>query len=560
MAAQVVAVAEAQGAITKFGAAAVPLFAAEKLGRKETEQWKLLWERFSDAPGIYNGVRGALDRAQPTDQFALDAEAWPAENTKREDELRAALVGLANHPPHAARQILNDLEKEHAVRRSWVWARLDEAPLALTLVHLHRLAEATRVVPTCETADEMVRWYVEAGWHADAAVLDALRKSTHLNDETALRLAIRSVYVSWLEEVALKFQDLVAKSGYTSPGGEKAAEGECLLFVDGLRFDVGQNLAVLLEKANFKVERTTRLAALPTVTPTAKPAVAPIAEQCGGAALPPDFRPNGPAGEEISPYNFGKLLDAAGYQRLKEGEPLGPASAGARGWMETGRIDSRGHEMGADLAVMLPGELSRVVALTGSLLAAGWSSVKIVTDHGWLLMPGGLAKHDLPGFLVDSRWARCAKVKGQSAPDIPTVPWRWNAGEHVIVAPGARAFKKGEAYAHGGVSLQECVTPIFRVTAATDKPSATVRIVEVRWKRLRCAVEIDQGVAGLLADVRLSAADAKSTVVAAVKEIEPDGQVSLLIKDEDLTGKAATVVVLDRTGAVVARRETRIGG
>ena len=537
-----------------------PLFAAEKLGRKETEQWLRLWDRFSEAPALYGGVRQALDRAQPTDQLALDGEPWPAENEKKEDELRAALATLESQSPHAARQALNDLERLHADRRSWVWARLDEAPLAMSLAPLHRLAEATRVIPACETADELVGWYVEAGWLADAAVLEALRSVRRPKDELALHSAIRSIYAPWLEEVASKYQGLVTKSGYPVPGGEEAAEGECLLFVDGLRFDVGQTLADLLEHANFKVERTTRLAALPSVTPTAKPAVAPIAAQCRGGAVPPDFRPNGPDGAEVSPYNFGKLLDACGYQKLKEGEPLGPASAEVKGWMETGRIDGRGHDLGAELALMIPNELQRVVALVELLLTSGWKTVRIITDHGWLLMPGGLAKHDLPGFLVESRWARCAAIKGQSTPGIQTMAWRWNPGEHVGVAPGAKVFKKGEAYAHGGVSLQECVTPVLRVVAGTDKPSSIVRISEVRWKRLRCAVELDQGAAGLRADIRLVAGDPKSSVVAAIKEIEPDGQVSLLIKDEDLAGKPVTVVICDAAGAVVARRETQIGG
>ena len=29
------------------------------------------------------------------------------------------------------------------------------------------------------------------------------------------------------------------------------------------------------------------------------------------------------------------------------------------------------------------------------LLAAGWKRVRVVTDHGWLLLPGGLPKIDL---------------------------------------------------------------------------------------------------------------------------------------------------------------------
>lgn len=536
-----------------------PLFAAEKLGRKETEGWRRLWDRFAEAPGLYGGVREALDRAQPTDLLALEPETWPAENEKRENELRAALEGLDDQPPHAARQQLNELEKQHAVRRNWVWARLDEAPLATSMASLHGLAEATQVIPSFGTTEEMVRWYVEMGWRADAAVLATLQSYRRPKDVTALYRAIRSVYAPWLEEVAAKYQALVAKQGYASSGGEQAAEGECLLFIDGLRLDVGQTLGDLLEQANLKVERSTRMSAMPSVTPTAKPAVAPIAMRCQGKAVPADFRPNGPDGSELTPHHFGKVLEDMGYQQLKEGELLGPASPTAKGWIETGRIDSRGHDLGAELAGILPGELQRVVSLVECLLAAGWRTVRVVTDHGWLLMPGGLAKHDLPGFLVESRWARCAAIKGQSTPDIQTIAWRWNTGEHLGIAPGAKAFKKGEDYAHGGLSLQECVTPVLQVHAGDEKPGKTVRILEIRWKRMRCAVEVSQGTVGLTADIRKAAGDPNSSVVTARKDIEADGQVSLLVKDEDLVGKAVAIVILDPTGAVIAKTETHVG-
>jgi len=533
-----------------------PLYAAERLGRREADAWRQLWGRFCEAPGLYSGVRVALDQAQPSDILALDPESWPAENEKQENELRTALSSLEQKAPHTARHELNHLEKEHAPRRSWVWAKLDEAPLSRSMAALHQLAEATRTVPTCATADELVTWYVEQGWKADAAALAALRSLHRAKDVPALHAAIRSVYAPWLEELTRKYQALVAAHGYIFPAGETAAEGECLLFVDGLRFDVGQELAERLEKANLSAIRSMRLAALPSVTPTAKPAVAPIAAQCTGGRIPPEFRPNGPEGTELSSHHFTKLLEAAGYQKLKGGEPLNPTSGAARGWMETGRIDSRGHDLGAELPATLSGELERVVVLVESLLGAGWKSVKIVTDHGWLLMPGGLAKYELPGFLVDSRWSRCAAIKGESTPDVQTVPWRWNPTEHVATAPGAKVFKKGEAYAHGGVSLQECVTPILRVTGEAAG-GGVIRVAAVRWKRMRCAVELSHGEAGLSAHVELKE---KHKKVSPVKEVEADGLVSLLVSDEDLIGQPATIVIADATGRAIAKADTQIGG
>jgi hypothetical protein len=532
-----------------------PLFAAEKLGRRESEPWQQLWNRFCEAPAIYHGVKKTLDQAQPRDVLALEPETWPAENERQENALRTTLEKLEQKAPHDARQEFYDLEKEHGRRRDWVWARLGEAPLAISMGPLQQLAEATRTIPSYEKPDEWVSWYVEQGWKVDAAAVAAMRTLERPTDEPALHAAIRSVYAPWLDEVARHYQTAVAKHGYVFPAGETATEGECLIFVDGLRYDLGRELAERMEEAGASVACSTRLAALPTVTPTAKPAVSPIAAKCRGEKLPAEFKPNGPDGGELSSYSFNKQIEATGYQLLKEGGPLAPASPSARGWIEIGRIDSRGHDLGAELAGMLQGELERMVTLVEALLSAGWNAVKIVTDHGWLLLPKGLAKYDLPGFLVKSRWSRCAALKGQSTPDVQTVPWRWNEAEHVAIAPGATTFRKGEAYAHGGLTLQECVTPVLQVggnTVADD----VVRIVAVRWKRMRCAVELSSAKPGLRAHIEL--ADNHSQV-SPTKEVESDGQVSLLVTDEDLLGQTVLVVITDTSGRVVAKADTRIG-
>ena len=46
--------------------------------------------------------------------------------------------------------------------------------------------------------------------------------------------------------------------------------------------------------------------------------------------------------------------------------------------------------------------LSGLVSRVEKLLEAGWKKVRIVTDHGWLLLPGGLPKSEMPGFLVET--------------------------------------------------------------------------------------------------------------------------------------------------------------
>ena len=63
---------------------------------------------------------------------------------------------------------------------------------------------------------------------------------------------------------------------------------------------------------------------------------------------------------------------------------------------ECGNIDREGHDKGSELPVILDGELTTIERRIIDLLDAGWQQVRVVTDHGWLLLPGGLVKTELP--------------------------------------------------------------------------------------------------------------------------------------------------------------------
>ena len=194
-----------------------------------------------------------------------------------------------------------------------------------------------------------------------------------------------------------------------------------------------------------------------------------------------------------------------------------------------------------------------------SLLDAGWREVRVVTDHGWLWLPGGLPKVDLPKYLTQSRWARCALIEGDSTVQVPTVPWYWNAAERVAVGPGIACFGAGNEYAHGGLSLQESLIPVLRVTAGAVSAPADVGITAVSWVGLRCRVRIDPARAGLSVDLRTRVNDPDSSASEA-RQVDTDGTASLLVPDDELEGTSAAVVVLDPSGRVVARQSTIIGG
>ena len=79
-------------------------------------------------------------------------------------------------------------------------------------------------------------------------MLDALAAVTNHADQEAVNTAIAHVYQPWLRDAAELFQKRVAKP---APGPRKRTArrvpaGTCVLFADGLRYDVGQKLLAML--------------------------------------------------------------------------------------------------------------------------------------------------------------------------------------------------------------------------------------------------------------------------------------------------------------------------
>ena len=82
----------------------------------------------------------------------------------------------------------------------------------------------------------------------------------------------------------------------------------------------------------------------------------------------------------------------------------------------------------------------------------------------------------LPKHLTESRWARCAVLSGSGAAGVPGAPWHWNPAEEFATAPGIACFNKSDAFAHGGLSIQECLTPDILVEREPGCSAGSYRI------------------------------------------------------------------------------------
>jgi len=118
-------------------------------------------------------------------------------------------------------------------------------------------------------------------------------------------------------------------------------------------------------------------------------------------------------------------------------------------------------------------------------------------------------------------------------------------------------FNKTEEYAHGGLSIQECLTPTLLVERAGSQ-AIRATITSVTWRGMRCFVEVNPTSGRVLADLRLKS-PAGSSVAAATKPVEPDGSVSLVLADDEHEEAALVLVLLDDSGQILAQKPTRVG-
>ena len=533
--------------------------AGERLGRADGA-WAAVWERFAEAPQAYKGVPELLSRSQPA-ELLLDGSRWPGVNREREEDVRREFQRLPELPHAQACDLVLELERKHGQRRGWVWTAMGQSPLAQVLEPLATVAGMCRKMPAAQSPDDLAAQYVDELWQADQAAWQALSLAT-VADEGLIHAVVRALIEPWLEASASLLQDLVREQPLPLANQQapvSVGAGECLVFVDGLRLDLGMSLAERLRDQGCEVEVGHRWSALPSVTATAKPAVTPASEGIGGTLLGEDFAPYFIDGEKtVQARNLRADLTTRGYQVLDDDDAGWPADESSRGWLETANIDKLGHKLETALANQLPSELERLTNRIHRLFDAGWTRVRIVTDHGWLLLPGGLPKTHLPKHLTQSRWSRCAAISGASEPDAPTAPWHWNPQERFAYAPGIRCFNASPAYAHGGISLQECVIPDITVRREGGAAQASVRLISVSWRGLRCSIEATPSKTPVTADLRLQRVNGPS-VANAVKPLDEEGFASLVLPDDEHEDADLVVVLVDDSGQVLAHRATKVG-
>lgn len=524
--------------------------------------WMLVWERYKEAPRAYPAIRDLLDSKGQMTLFEPVSEYRPRSNRNEEERLEKDLLQLASASPKEAGEQILALADAHADRATWVWATLGESPLAMAIGHLRDLVYAVQSSVNPSTWEGLAAYYSTEGWKADRSVLCALNAARSTAATLAVTAAIRAVYLPWLEKFSILTQALASTYPVNGPSTCRtlpAENGTVYLFADGLRMDLARGLEERLLSSGLSAEIACSVdwAAIPTVTATAKPAWMPLAVKLGGPLEGSGFQPKEQSnGKALVHARFKQLLTEVGITFLESNE-LGSSPGCA--WTEFGSLDTYGHEQGAKLAWRVEEELAGLQQRIVELLEAGWIRVQIVTDHGWLLLPGGLPKSELPKHLMESRWGRCAIPSAGAQHGYPMISWFWDAAEAIVLAPGVSCFLAGMEYVHGGLTLQESLIPSVLVSAKQAGNSKTILVKEIKWAGMRLNVVL-VGAQGLAVDIRRKVADASSSLVATPGTGAADNQrTSLLVIDDETMGEAAFLVVMDENGQSIFKHSVIIG-
>jgi hypothetical protein len=526
--------------------------ATARLARRE-KAWAKVWDRFEEANGGYEGVVKLLGFEEPPQADLLNMPvAYPKENARREDSLRTELKALREAPTEKAASAIRDLEKAHGWRRETIWAKRGEARLAQALAHLVVASDATNL--PAHDAAALATAYTTEGWKTDSAALAALDLARNGENRDAVVAALRAVYLPWLEAGASSLQALVA--GGKVPLARPAETplpptGAVLLFVDGLRMDLAHRLSVMLQRRGATVSIDHQWSGFPTVTATCKPLASPAAGLLRGGA--PDSMAPSYEGKPVVKPVLTKAIESVGWSCAASLLPDVPL------WQETGRFDEEGHALGARLAERVDDGLREVAESALKLVQQG-RRVRIVTDHGWLLMPDGLPSAALSAGLVEpsGKANRVALLKEGAPSSYPRVPWSWDTSIQFATPPGVRAFYNGTEYAHGGISPQECILPVLDVIAeGTAKPIT----LTARWRNLVVRVKVE-GAEGLMVDVRLGTDTSGATaLIKGPKELDDAGEANLGI-DSNCEGQTVCVVAYQPSTPrdVLAKLVTKAGG
>ena len=169
-----------------------------------------------------------------------------------------------------------------------------------------------------------------------------------------------------------------------------------------------------------------------------------------------------------------------------------------------------------------------------------------------------MPKTQLNAALTETRWGRCALIKEGAITDLLHLPWRWNPSVFIAYAPGISFFKANEEFAHGGISLHECLVPTM-IIENTTVLDIVAEIKVVKWVNLKCSVITTDVPDGYSIDIRTRYNDPKTSIVLSKNKVLKENTVTLML-DDAAEAQAATIVLFDENERILDKKPTMVGG
>jgi hypothetical protein len=130
--------------------------------------------------------------------------------------------------------------------------------------------------------DELKTYYTSSGYAVDQFMRKSLAAVKTEKDKGIVKSIIHLFYKPWLENITTKFQKLVAQDAGIFTSQIAAIEEETfVLFVDAFRYELAEEFCnrLLASDSHLKIELQAGWSAIPSLTPTSKPNVSPVATE-----------------------------------------------------------------------------------------------------------------------------------------------------------------------------------------------------------------------------------------------------------------------------------------
>jgi len=446
-------------------------------------------------------------------------------------------------------------------KATFPWGSLAELAEVASLISEHNGTEQG-----WKSTEDAVRWFTTVGWQVDHAGEKLFREGVHaameLGGLVKVRDTLRKAYLRHLDRVNAVFSELLAAGGTGGVGLPLAGESirelvsgasikapVAVLLLDACRYDLGCRLADALNQGEPapRARVSACRSPVPSITPLGMSACLPVSEDALRVEAiesspfwritTDGFEGNLAIADQRRQWLCSNLklkdkaiLNVADVLAPSESAPVSAKALGRLVFVFGDEFDTDGHEGRLKLTGTQE-HLERYAYAMRRLRDAGYSTVVVVTDHGFFHWDPAPDEREFPKPTGDIRWESRRAIVGHELEEGASIKLSVTGGQMDCCIPrGVASFKTygGLGFFHGGATLQELIIPV--VVAEWPKKARKVQVV------LKPLAQI--------------------TSLAQRVEVGPAGQRALIGGvDENLLSRQVVVKVVDGSGKLLFRSQ-----